>query len=117
MDRIVQEVTEMEAKGTYAFPLYHRIGRAARPILASRYWIVVVLIVATLLYSPFLFSSPKRWGPYRQQANVLLPQRETCTKCAEDRCKEYNCMASIRPQTVLDKAIELLSPRPEGSDR
>ena len=46
----------MEAKDSYSFPLYHRIGQAARPIIASRYWIVIVLIVALLLYAPFLFS-------------------------------------------------------------
>jgi hypothetical protein len=46
----------MEAKDSYAFPLYRRIGRLARPIVASRYWIVIVLAVAILLYAPFLFS-------------------------------------------------------------
>jgi hypothetical protein len=50
------EVTStMEAKDSYSFPLYHRIGQVARPIMASRYWIVIVLIVAILLYTPFLF--------------------------------------------------------------
>jgi hypothetical protein len=47
---------EMKAKDSPSFPLYHRIGQVARPIIASRYWIVTVLIVAILLYSPFLFS-------------------------------------------------------------
>ncbi len=61
------------------------------------------------LYSPFLFSSPTRWGPYRQPENVFLPPRETCTRCTKDRCKAYNCMASILPQTVLERALELLS--------
>ena len=46
----------MQAQDSYSFPLYHRIGQAARPIIASRYWIVIVLIVATLLYAPFLSS-------------------------------------------------------------
>ena len=46
----------MEAKDSYSFPLYHRIGQMARPIIAWRYWIVIVLIVAILLYIPFLFS-------------------------------------------------------------
>jgi riboflavin transporter FmnP len=46
----------METRDSYAFPLYHRIGQAARPIIASRYWIVIVLIVAILLYAPFLSS-------------------------------------------------------------
>jgi hypothetical protein len=46
----------MEENDAYAFPLSHRIGQAARPIIASRYWIVIVLIIAILLYTPFLFS-------------------------------------------------------------
>jgi hypothetical protein len=46
----------MQAKDSSSFPLYHRIGKAARPLIASRYWIIIVLIVATLLYLPFLFA-------------------------------------------------------------
>jgi hypothetical protein len=46
----------METKDSYGFPLYHRVGQAARPILTSRYWIFIVLIVGILLYVPFLFS-------------------------------------------------------------
>ena len=46
----------MEAKDSYSFPLYHRIGQVARPIIASRYWIIIILIVASLLYAPFLFA-------------------------------------------------------------
>ncbi len=46
----------MKAKDSYSFSLYHRIGQVARPIIASRYWIGIVLIVAILLYAPFLFS-------------------------------------------------------------
>lgn len=46
----------MDAKESYSFPLYHRIGQAARPIIASRYWIIVVLVATLLLYAPFLFS-------------------------------------------------------------
>ena len=46
----------METKDSYAFPLYHRVGQMARPVIASRWWIVIVLIVAVLLYLPFLPS-------------------------------------------------------------
>ena len=46
----------METKGSYLFQLYHRIGLVARPIIASRFWIVIVLIAAIFLYAPFLFS-------------------------------------------------------------
>jgi heptosyltransferase-3 len=64
------------------------------------------------LYSPFLFSSPIRWGPYQQPENVFLPPRETCPKCVKDRCDAYNCMGSILPQTVLERALEILSSEP-----
>ncbi|MBN1428023.1 MAG: glycosyltransferase family 39 protein [Anaerolineae bacterium] len=47
----------MKTKDSYAFPLFHRIGRLVRPIIASRYWIIIVLVVTLLLYVPFLFSS------------------------------------------------------------
>ncbi len=46
----------MEAKGSFSFPLVHRLGSRARPLIASRYWIIIVLIIAFLLYVPFLFA-------------------------------------------------------------
>lgn len=46
----------MEAKDSYSFPVYHRIGQAVRPVIASRWWIVFILIVAALLYAPVLFA-------------------------------------------------------------
>jgi len=60
------------------------------------------------LYSPFLYSSPVRWGPYGQPGNVLLPPERHCTRCTKDRCQAYNCMSSIQPERVLEKAKELL---------
>lgn len=60
------------------------------------------------LYSPFLFSSPRRWGPYGQPENVLVPAGKQCSKCAAERCEEYNCMSSIDPEVVLEKALTLL---------
>jgi len=46
----------MNAKDSYSFPLYHRIGQVIRPLIAWRYWIVIVLILLVLLYAPFLPS-------------------------------------------------------------
>jgi hypothetical protein len=46
----------MKPPPAYSFPLFHRMGQAARALIASRYWIAVVLILAILLYIPFLFS-------------------------------------------------------------
>ena len=46
----------MDTKDSYLFPLYHRIGQVLRPLITSRYWILLILILAILLYLPFLFS-------------------------------------------------------------
>jgi hypothetical protein len=46
----------METKGSFSFPLYQRIGRLIRPIVAWRYWIVAVLLATVLLFIPFLTS-------------------------------------------------------------
>lgn len=46
----------MNNEYSYSFQLYHRLGQVVRPITVSRYWIVIVLMAAILLYSPFLFS-------------------------------------------------------------
>jgi hypothetical protein len=46
----------MEKQESYSFPLYHRVGQALRPIVAGRYWIIIVLVIAILLYLPFLPS-------------------------------------------------------------
>jgi hypothetical protein len=46
----------MKGKDSHSFPLYHRIGQVSRPVIASRYWIVIVLVAVILLYTPFLFS-------------------------------------------------------------
>jgi hypothetical protein len=48
--------TTVEAKDGYLFPLWHGIGQAAQPIVGSRYWTAVVLVIAVLQYVPFLFS-------------------------------------------------------------
>ena len=61
------------------------------------------------LYSPHFYSSPKRWGPYEQMENVFLPPDKACLRCPKDRCMEFNCMETITPETVLAKAVKLLS--------
>jgi len=60
------------------------------------------------LYSPFLFSSPRRWGPYGQPENVFVPAGKQCSKCAAEGCERYNCMSSIDPEVVLERALTLL---------
>lgn len=51
-----QRASAVKTQDSYSFPLYHRLGAALHPIIASRYWIVIVLVLALLLYLPFLFA-------------------------------------------------------------
>ena len=60
------------------------------------------------LYSRHFYASPRRWGPYGQPENVFLPEGSPCDQCTREKCSEYNCMASILPETVLEKANTLL---------
>jgi hypothetical protein len=47
------DVTE---ESGYAFPLYHRVGKAVQPAITSKYWLLIVIGIAILLYLPLLFS-------------------------------------------------------------
>ncbi len=63
------------------------------------------------LYSRHVFASPRRWGPWSQPENVFIPAGPPCRNCTRDRCREYNCMASIHPEEVLEKACKILNER------
>ncbi len=65
------------------------------------------------LYSPHFYSSPRRWGPYGQMDHVFLPEGKLCRRCPEDRCRDFNCMAAIPAESVLEMAERLLA---EGSE-
>jgi hypothetical protein len=47
---------DMPERSEYAFPLYHRIGKAIQPVIRSKYWLLIVIGLAILLYLPLLFS-------------------------------------------------------------
>jgi lipopolysaccharide heptosyltransferase II len=64
------------------------------------------------LYSPYLAAEPHRWGPHGQLENAFVPSGELCPRCTRDRCERYNCMSSIDPEVVLERALELLSAEP-----
>ena len=64
------------------------------------------------LFSPYRSAAPHRWGPYGQPENVFVPDGVVCKRCTRDQCEMHNCLSMIRPETVLAKALELLSPRP-----
>ncbi len=64
------------------------------------------------IYSPYVSAAPHRWGPHGQPENVFVPDAELCPKCTWEKCERYNCLSTIRPETVLARAIELLPYRP-----
>ncbi len=64
------------------------------------------------IYSPYLSAAPHRWGPYGQPENVFVPDADLCPRCTRERCERYNCLATIRPGTVLARALDLLESRP-----
>jgi ADP-heptose:LPS heptosyltransferase len=63
------------------------------------------------IYSPYVSAAPHRWGPWGQPENVFVPDGELCPRCTWERCERYNCLSTIRPETVLARAIELLEPK------
>jgi ADP-heptose:LPS heptosyltransferase len=63
------------------------------------------------LYSPYLAAAPHRWGPYGQPENVFVPDGVACRHCSWDKCEHYNCLATILPETVLERALEFLATR------
>ena len=64
------------------------------------------------LYSPYLAAAPHRWGPYGQPENVLVPDGMACRHCSREKCEHYNCLATILPEAVLARAMELLATCP-----
>ncbi len=60
------------------------------------------------LYSRHLYDSPIRWGPWHQPENAFTPAGGPCRHCPRERCNEYHCMATIRPEAVLERAHALI---------
>lgn len=60
------------------------------------------------LFSPYRSAAPHRWGPYGQPENVFVPEGVQCRRCSRSRCEQYNCLATIRPDAVMARALELL---------
>ena len=51
-------------------------------------------------YPKFAAVSPKRWGPYSEDAAIFQPEIN-CSNCTRRQCEELNCMDSIRPEKVF----------------
>ena len=51
-------------------------------------------------------TSPKRWGPLSQHAEIIQPKNMSCSPCLhlgyEYKCKANNCLQNIPAQVVID---------------
>jgi lipopolysaccharide heptosyltransferase II len=61
------------------------------------------------LFSPLFVASPKRWGPYGEEHEVVLPPVSTCYKCEPEKCSYFNCMDMIEPDEILSRVKNILS--------
>lgn len=61
------------------------------------------------IFCPIKTASPKRWGPYGENHQVILPLVPLCQKCDLERCRYYNCMDKIDTQEIYIKAKSILN--------
>jgi lipopolysaccharide heptosyltransferase II len=62
------------------------------------------------LYPQIPVMGPRRWGPYTDNARVLVPERPPdCDECAGSAGIHCACMASITVETVYAAAADLLA--------
>lgn len=58
-------------------------------------------------YPKIASMSPKRWGPYSNNAKIFQPNID-CNNCTRKQCEELNCMSSIEVEEVTDYILTLL---------
>jgi len=60
------------------------------------------------LFSPLFVASPKRWGPYGEGNEVVLPPVKTCYTCEPKKCTYFNCMEKIELDEILSRVQKIL---------
>ena len=54
-------------------------------------------------------ASVRRWGPYGQQEDCIMPDMDECKRCAGRKCPLWNCMDKIAVEDVWIKCREKLA--------
>jgi heptosyltransferase-3 len=60
------------------------------------------------LFSPLNAASPKRWGPYGEGNEVIMPPVDTCLECKFQKCPQFNCMEKIDPDEIVSRVKKIL---------
>ncbi len=58
------------------------------------------------LFCPIPETTPVRWGPWGNQATVLMPRDLQCPDCQTGRCREHDPMEAVTVEEVL-RAMEV----------
>lgn len=66
------------------------------------------------LFSPLFVASPKRWGPYGEGHEIILPPVGTCHKCKPSKCTHFNCMEKIDPEEIISRVKRILKRKAIG---
>jgi heptosyltransferase-3 len=62
------------------------------------------------LYPQIVAMSPRRWGPYRGNNRVLVPDKSPdCTTCVKEKREHCECMMSISVARVFEETLSLLA--------
>jgi lipopolysaccharide heptosyltransferase II len=69
------------------------------------------------LFSPLFVASPKRWGPYGEGNEVVMPPVEICHKCEKEKCSHFNCMDKIDPDEVVSRVRKILDRKSKKVNR
>jgi len=63
------------------------------------------------MYPPILACSPKRWGPWTENADVFVPPvEENCNGCEDTACPYFYCMRLIAVEDIMKKIKERVAP-------
>lgn len=66
------------------------------------------------LFSPLFVASPKRWGPYGEKCEVVMPPVAICHKCKPRECIHFNCMDKIEPEVIVSRVEKILRSKTQG---
>lgn len=60
------------------------------------------------LFSPLFVASPRRWGPYGEENEVVMPPVDVCYECSPARCSYFDCMDKIDPDEIISRVKKIL---------
>lgn len=60
------------------------------------------------IYCPVKPCLPRRWGPYGPDHAAVTPDVPSCPRCIGGKCRHWDCMESLKVESVFAKAVEMM---------